>query len=236
MRWKADGRTVGMERDGLGEDGRITFGDLTPGVLLEYSIRIDGYAPIQGSVAVKEGAVVLDDVRLDRGIDVRGRVLGPRGVPAGGARVMADTSLDTFTADDQGAFVLPHRPPGKTVIAVYADGHLPTRREVDVRPGGPPLEIVLERGALVRAVVLDERGKPVEAGRSLAIDSSESDAADLDPKVFPVGKEGRVELRLRAGRHRFRLRGPTEADAVSYGEGMFVEGETRDVVLRPEAR
>jgi hypothetical protein len=86
----------------------------------------------------------------------------------------------------------------------------------------------------LRVSVLDPEGKALPEETWLVTESL-ADTRGLDEEGHVVGGDGRFEARFRAGRHRFHVT-LDDGTTVPYGEWTFVEGETRDLVLRPVGR
>ncbi len=155
--WMPAGRTV------TAADGSFRVDDLEPGTV-EVRISGKGYRPASVQVTVPEEQdpePVM--VKVKAGETVRGRVLGPDGIPAAGAAVTAEsgpgvgTSVHTGT---DGAFVLEGLEPGEIrVVAVSEEG---LRGEAVTRAGsGEELVIRLERPGRIAGRVADSQGAPV---------------------------------------------------------------------------
>jgi hypothetical protein len=210
-------------------DGRVSLDGFARGERFELVLFVRGHPRVRRAVEVEADSTDLGEIRLERGIDLRGTVLGADRTPLADARVLSDDDATGVSTDDRGAFVLAGQTPGRLSIAVFADGHVPHAVDVDVSPDSTPVEVVLARGASVRGSVRGPTGDPLPVGTWVTAKSL-GDARGLDPHGFLLGVDGSFEARLRAGAHRFEVAG------VPYGEWTFSEGETRDVVLSPEGR
>jgi hypothetical protein len=210
-------------------NGRVLFDGVPGGTRLEFTLHVPGHPRIDREVEVTTDSLDLGDVRLERGVDLRGRVLGADRAPLEGARVLAEDGLSGAGTDDRGAFVLVGQATGDVSIAVFHEGHVASVMDVVLGLDSPPIEIVLARGALVRAAAFGADGKPLPSGTWVSVRFL-GDARGIDPPGVMVAEGGTFETRLRAGGHRFEVAG------VPYGEWTFAEGETRDLVLSPERR
>jgi hypothetical protein len=213
-------------------DGVVRLDGLPVGAV-DVDVQIGGFAPVERTFETRlRDHKDLGEVRLDPGLEARGRVLDLAGEPVPGARVSRKGAHDGVAADARGEFLLSHLPRTRVRIEVEADGFLAGSREVD--PGAVAVEIRLSRGASVRGTVRGADGKRVEDAALLAARLRENGMAAADGE----GREwersdaaGRVEWRLAAGRWRIAW-GVGSGEEVPLGEFTFAEGETRDLDLR----
>jgi hypothetical protein len=214
-------------------DGRVVWDQLADG---EYRLeaRTGRYATVRRTVTLRPSeALDLGDVRLSEGVEISGRVVAPDGTPVVGASVSA--ADQTASTDERGTFRLPRLDPGPWTLFAEAAGRARAEVEVHAGAGSAPVEVVLPRGALVRGRVLDARGEPPPGGSPiLALPAGTS---PNHPAGVPwTDDRGRFELRMPPGRWRFALVGSKGGEVPLDGEWTFVEGETRDLVLRPATR
>ncbi|WP_165248722.1 M56 family metallopeptidase [Paludisphaera soli] len=108
-------------------------------------------------------------VVLREGATVTGRVVGPDGKPAAGAKVTLGgdrfrSNPPESTTDAEGRFSLKPCEPGAGWVFVEAPGFAPAMADVLVRAEGetPPATLTLEPGSTLRVRVVDREGKPLE--------------------------------------------------------------------------
>lgn len=155
-----------------GRDGRFRVEGLPPG-RHRLEARAAGYVPERFEVSIARGDGDAGDVRLARGLTVRGLVRGPDGRPVPDAHVHADMgpmpvvrqSAETWT-DAEGRFVLPGLPPGTHNLAASADGVGRGRGRAET--GAEDVVITLRAWGAIRGVAVDERGEPVAPMRASA--------------------------------------------------------------------
>ncbi|MEM7308993.1 MAG: carboxypeptidase regulatory-like domain-containing protein [Planctomycetota bacterium] len=194
-------------------DGTFTLTGAPAGEV-ELNAACAGHASDRTELSLSEGEE-LGDVRLvlERGLELRGRVVWEDGAPAAGAQVAAErpsgdwygaqpaAPLAVVTADEDGRFALAglerrelqlrawHTPPGSDVE--YAAVEMP-------RPG-PETELVLRAAPTLRGTAVDEAGEPVTAFELMLLD------ADERPVLWRAFEDeaGRFSLAvLEAGRYR----------------------------------
>lgn len=105
------------------------------------------------------------------GTGLRGRIIGPDGRPAGGARVRIDPTLvgsapgATTRTDEDGRYLVTGLPPGATVRlrATTVSGRCGERTGIEVVRGRvtEAPDVPLARGATLRGMVRDDVGLPV---------------------------------------------------------------------------
>ncbi len=159
--------------------GRFRFEDVTPGAWWIAPAEADfGRAdpahdpvPLGQRVEVPStGAAVDVDVTLQRGLVVRGRVLGPDGVtPARSARGLVRAKrhgtgmLVTAQTTNDGEFTLGPLLPGKWTLAAMAPGSTVHRQSEDVEVDAGATNVVLRLRPAVELLVrvVDSQGEPV---------------------------------------------------------------------------
>ena len=118
------------------------------------------------------GTLRIPDVVTRQATLVAGRVVDPDGRPAGSAHLeafVAGAVRDSWASNwawtpASGAFEFTRLPPGKIVLTARADGFAPVKRTVTLVSGTPlwEVELKLRPARIVRGVVLDPEGRPVE--------------------------------------------------------------------------
>jgi hypothetical protein len=210
------GREAGLERDWTDEDGRFSLERLEA-ARYELSVRPGwggGGAFVQAEPLVVElrPDQVHDDleIRLEPALSLKGEVRDPEGAPLEGAAVSAfvegrpESLVRTRTGAD-GSFDLSGVAAGEYVVRASHAGFAGARRE-GVRPEQEErLELVLEPGIAVSALVLGTRGQPVSGAVArlsrVRAGDEPADPADAE-RVFEglfegrgvTGAEGRLEL------------------------------------------
>ena len=167
-------------------EGRYTLGSIAPWPDHEFLVvEAVGYVPrtyrIQ-PVAAFTGERVID-IKLERGVLIAGRVIGPDGSPVASAEVAASSWLLripeerwssawhawTSTTDERGAFRLMIRPSEKArcIYAAKADLAWGVSEPFVPRTGEKMTGVLvrLTHGSTVHGQVLDDAGRPVDAAR-----------------------------------------------------------------------
>jgi len=159
-----------------GPDGAFAFGGLAAG---EYDLvaAAADRRPASTELVLERGEARDDvELRLERGLAVRGRVVDTGGEPLARARVMAyipPRLLDVSSyfdmqnrvevhADEDGVFEVFGFEPGDTVrVDVSAPGYVKARAQA--RPDGEAVVAVLERASTITGIVVSKvDGLPVE--------------------------------------------------------------------------
>ncbi len=174
-------------------DGSFDFERLQPG---EYELVAQGpargeqsgrWAPCEPvRVVVRDGVVERGvELRLEPSLALVGVVRDRDGAPVRGARVTA-FARDAIAlrpprdeSDEEGRFELRALKPGTYDLSASADGFATTRvAGVALEPeGAAPLDVVLELGVSVRALVLDAGGRPVPGAIARLVALGEASAA-----------------------------------------------------------
>jgi hypothetical protein len=214
---------VGGGPQGIGVDARGSFGiDLkawfdnsvirgeVPPKATSLRIRVEGYAPVVVPMRPEPGKLVdLGEVRLDVGIDLRGRVVDGDGRPAPGAVVRCSAGSTTATSD--GSFVVPHAAPGRNVLHAATDGLFGTA-VVDAAADAAPVTIVVRRQGVLRGAVVDAAGAPVK-GAVVVVQHDLVDATDEGVTIYAASSaDGAFVTPVGAGRCRATL-GESSAEA-----------------------
>jgi hypothetical protein len=180
-----------------------TIGDLRPGPL-EISVDAAGFAPARVRTDAAPGTVVaVGPVRLEAGLELRGRVRDPGGRGIAGAVVLPDErARRAVESDGTGAFVLPHLAEGTLDLVVRAEGLPETILRAQAAPGAPPLDVVLRPGGVVRGRVPVPAGEPPRRSR-VCVFRAEDEHGYGPHWHADVEGDGSFALRLPAGRYRW---------------------------------
>lgn len=209
--WRGSRVGTGLEE----EPGIVVVSDLEPGRYL-FHASAPGFLPGKGlevEVAAEETAPAEISISLQRGRNLLGTVRDQSGKPVEGATATLDresqeeaSPLDrppTATSDDGGELALEGLPGGDVPLVVRKDGFRTLRRRVPESPEGQRVELVLEKGAKLEGVVVDEAGKGI-AGATL---SASSAATDGEHQETESGENGTFSLEgLGAGRYDLSVR------------------------------
>jgi hypothetical protein len=143
------------------------------------------------------------DVELERGRELRGRVIDGSGRPVPQAEIMPRgglVSVYTFvTTDEEGAFTLTGVADGdQTIVATLSR---PRRREVRARAivingSAPPVDLDFNAGIAVRGKVT-QQGKPVQGNISF-YPTKRDPSSNMMPGSSEIGPDGSYEVRLPA--------------------------------------
>jgi hypothetical protein len=169
----------------------------------EVIVEAPGFAPSKVTVDVLPGeTVTAGPFAFEPGIALAGRVVDGGGAPVAGAVVVPyENERRAGTSDAAGRFVLPDLSPGPVDLQVKAAGFPETILMPSVLPDGPPLEIVLRPGGIVRGTVSSRSGARVErAGWCVCL----AEWKDAYGPHWDVRVDGapQFSLRLPAGRYR----------------------------------
>jgi len=226
--------TETVARTTTDEGGRFTFRDLSPG---QWSVGpapsnsrseprgVDDVAPVGTEVSILEGAHTVEvELRLYRGLFIRGEVLRPDGERTESARVMGvcrDSGVWAMSQAQDGLFSLGPLTPGSYVLTASRKGlGGPGSDPVTARAGD--VDIVLQlwaMGSIQGKLVDASSGEPVlgQARLSLRVGSRKT-------WISAVGAES-------DGRFRFDGLSPGDYD-VSGTSGNLV-GRVQNVVVGP---
>jgi protocatechuate 3,4-dioxygenase beta subunit len=177
--------------------GGFRIDGVAPG-RLQVVARHAHFAPGRSGLQTLAPGGTLGDVRvvLGRGVDLRGRVLDPRGFPAAGVRVQlmleGEPSARVTLSSADGGFAFP-AVQGNAVLSAHPTGS-PAVRETLVLDGSGPREVLLTLGGDARVLagrVVDPRGFPIE-GALVRVESKDP----RSPTVLSVasGSDGRFRV------------------------------------------
>ncbi len=192
----ADGRwrTDAVPEDLAGVGAHVEHPDFLPG-----AVGPDSLVEPAKSALMRELLAEANVLRLEQGVTLTGRVLGPDGKPIAGASAafgrgpMEGSREPQTKTDAQGRFELKNCRKGPSAVTVQAEGFAPQMIQLAVGPDAKPLEFRLQPGATIRARVVDPRGKPLFGAR-------------LRAYAWPVDKSGYGSF------HAIRFVGSTDAE------------------------
>ena len=173
---KGDGVDFERQEHTTGEDGRWSAGQVPPEILHRIGIAAEHpdyiAARAVGDVGtgrmerLKEGTY---ELRLGRGLEVRGRVLDRDERPIPGATVWAggrNTAERKETrTDGEGGFEFRNVVEGPVPFSVLAQGHEPATQTVKVGAETAELVFRLGKGSVIRARVQNAEGEPLSGTR-----------------------------------------------------------------------
>jgi protocatechuate 3,4-dioxygenase beta subunit len=145
-------------------DGRFTA-ELSEGGVVAVSVTANGYMRLKTEVRIdQEGDI--GEIRLSRGLLIRGSVVDARGGPIAGARVENQTrgQFSSVETDEHGGFELKLGNAGTVRLTASRTGYAPAEATVDVteeNSGREPVQIVLTRGARIEGTAKRRDGTPV---------------------------------------------------------------------------
>ncbi|HZN38070.1 MAG TPA: carboxypeptidase-like regulatory domain-containing protein, partial [Planctomycetota bacterium] len=150
------------------DDGRFELSSLPAGELLLVA-RHSALGQAEQRVHTEAGTESERELRLSRGLELRGRVVDETGAPIAAAQLMCFLStggseMGSASTDREGHFAILNWPAGKVlVVRVYARGFESLRR-TDVTPDAP-LEFVMRRSqpmtVRIKGVVMSPDGEPL---------------------------------------------------------------------------
>jgi RNA polymerase sigma-70 factor (ECF subfamily) len=236
----------GESREGYSDaKGSYRIADLEPGAYL-VEVRAEGYAPRKIDAIEIGREFRVEDIFLDSGNSLRGKVTDDRGNPVPGAEVIAmeadpddgeegerteefrrgrrfsASGIASARTDATGNYELFHLPEVELTLVARAPDHEPSQL-LAVRPGDAPDDLVLVRlGALAGTVVDAETGRPVPLFQIHAqIDGELRPALRLIPREFDDPRGAFAIDGLIPGKYRVAI------TAIGYGTLM------RDVMVAP---
>ena len=198
-----------------GKDGRWHL-DEAPANLAELwmSVEHSAFREVGGKPTRNLDSVIV----LIKGLSVSGVVTDGEGRPVKGAKAIVGHDIwgspekPNAKTDDQGRFTIVNCEAGSTIVTVQAEGFAPQILAARIGDQAEPLAFHLEKGAVLRARVVDVKGKPV-AGAFFAPDTwrghrsimHRKDTDDLglyewrsappDAVLYDVGKQGYMSRR-----------------------------------------
>jgi hypothetical protein len=112
---------------------------------------------------------------------LQGTLVVTEGALPGSVQLSLGEAEPRSVAVSGGRFVVQDLAPGRTTLALRADGFVPLRRDLTILSDQPSElgELLLRRGPSVRGAVLDSGGSPVPAAHVVASARIVGDASDL---------------------------------------------------------
>jgi hypothetical protein len=194
-------------------------------------VDVVGFLPVSRAVRPMLGKDVdLGEIALDDGAVVHGSVVDADSRPIEGASIGVfpsdgDNLLAWTHARDDGGFDVRGFAPGVVKLHVSAGGFANTVLRVAATKATDPVVVVLRRGGLVRASVVDASGAAVEFDELMVLGA---DGAPSDQGLDGT-TTGCFAGHLPAGRWRLVA---TRGDVRAEETVDVVEGVTQDVVLK----
>jgi hypothetical protein len=139
-------------------EGSFAIRDLAPG---RHPIAVGGAGiarAVREVVDLTSRSEAFVEIRIDRGLTIRGRVVDPDGNGVASARVSASlprrrAALGSVETDADGSFALGGLPAGRYLLVAEAKGYTPERLARLVEPGSDGIEIRLSRAGAIDVVV-----------------------------------------------------------------------------------
>ena len=194
------------------------------------SVRAEGYRPkdVEGLSITGDSDDVEQEVALETGASIRGRVTGPdgRAVPDASVSASGDGGKAAET-DENGAYELTGIASGDVEVVASKSGYRTARRTVEARPG-TRLDLTLSSGLALRGLVVSG-----DAPVPHASVSASSRATDADSQTATTDAGGRFTLRgLAPGRYSVTASGPDGASAELDDVDVATAGSLRLVLER----
>jgi hypothetical protein len=240
--------TLGSANATTDANGDYTLDGIAAGER-EVDVRKQGYVPKRKSVTAAAGSDARADVELERGADLRGRVVDAGGRPVEGARlqVRAGAGMTSPTStngravsDSEGNFKVEGLAEGRYNVMAEREGYV-SGMSNDVEPSTPNLIITLERGGTITGHVTglapgELAGMTVTAssGRSSAranVDSDGSFTVNGVPDGVAMVSAARFmpPMRHSSSKRVTVTNGSASPVEIDFAEGATVRGRvTRD--------
>lgn len=113
---------------------------------------------------------------LERGVDVRGKVIAADGGPVAGAEIIEARMLGNLQvlsrgkSDEQGAFSLVNRKPREILLSAFAPGHGSVSRLVTIREAMAPVRLELPPELPLRGRVTEANFQPIAGANVVFLD------------------------------------------------------------------
>jgi hypothetical protein len=161
--------------------GRFDLLGLEPGVYRVLAFHKDWAPGLAGGLVLDRQGDVEVELRLEKGVPVKGRLVDANARPqvgrvaaqdvAGESGVRSLAEVLRAEAGADGRFTVERMPPGSHGLTVEARGFSPKRVDADVRAGDAVVDlgdIVLEMGGTIQGRVRDQAGQPVSGASVMA--------------------------------------------------------------------
>jgi protocatechuate 3,4-dioxygenase beta subunit len=213
-------------------DGTFALGPLPPAALgIGVSAPRHAARRVEATTT-RRAAVDLGDVVLETGLAVRGRVRDREGHGLEGASVRARLRRPggpwrEATSEGDGEFVVAGLEAGTYSLRAELAGY--AAASATARPGGDPVDLVMEPGGEIAGRVVDASGQPAEDASVEAEWAGGAEAPAGGAFATAEEGEGRFVLRdLRAGRYAVQARAAGKGEASLSGVPVAA-GKTTDV-------
>lgn len=167
-------------------DGSFTLEGIDPGRYRLSAQAVGYHTGETGPVEVREGAETpAVEIRLEKGREIRGRVLDPRGGAVAGASVIAAPSDSVertaipASTDVNGSFVLTAPAEGALDVVAVARGYAPARASGVVPDDSAEIVLRMSAGGRIRVRVVDGEGAPIPGARATVAASPPYPGSDL---------------------------------------------------------
>lgn len=193
--YTSGGPDSGHDPQFTAEQGSFTFRRLMPGTYV-LAVKAPEGAPTElGPIQVPGGSELSGlAVRLGKGRSIAGRVVGRssgRGFEGAEVTVLTpggETAAETVKTAADGAFTVSNLGPGKYVLEVMHEPYRDVQQTVEVYADNDVvgLRITMDDSTALEGTVVDAEGKPVAAGRVVAMREGERREGELKDGAYSV--------------------------------------------------
>ncbi len=146
--------------------GHFYFSHVVPG-MMGLNISADGYTETATKFRITNNMPKIQ-VQLDQATLLSGKVVDSKGRPIFGATILLGKNryqkMDNIhTSDENGEYTFTHLPQnaGDVVLTVEAEGFAPDLKIVSLSPGGTQVQFQLNKGRVLKGLVVDSDGRPI---------------------------------------------------------------------------
>lgn len=146
--------------------GHFYFSHVVPG-MMGLNISADGYTETAAKFRITNNMPEIQ-VHLDQATVLSGNVVDSKGQPIFGATILLGKNryqkMDNIhTSNENGDFAFTHLPQnsGDVVLTVEAEGFAPDLKNVSLSPGGTQVRFQLNKGRVLKGLVVDGDGRPI---------------------------------------------------------------------------